>query len=348
MKKVIIAVMLIFLMFFNFSAAVAAQNTAFILDKFYLNKSLKYHDLFYMENRVSYPIEVKQYGEMRVIMDVQESYKLILEYSDDGRDYDYKKTDIFSPVPPTTQYFPENSFRVKIFNFEKYDTDKSWEEWLNKGKIVDKLDSRDFGDTPKPLKKITGNDSYISVYYDVDFEEMKKTNGRYIVQIASISRFNTEGIVRIDYPGDKSYFNHKTEKYHDNLPDLIMYNVGLNDENELKVTIKNIGDRLLHKGYYLLSGEKAVTLLAKINGKNYGVTLSGFDPQKILTQKPGTEVEYTFENTEINKPSNIKLYIDYNNIVIEENKHNNYQEVELGGLKTIKPNIKLPNINMQE
>src|SRR6056297_3623702 len=139
MKKVIIAVMLIFLMFFNFSAAVAAQNTAFILDKFYLNKSLKYHDLFYMENRVSYPIEVKQYGEMRVIMDVQESYKLILEYSDDG-DLVHKKTDTFDPVPPTTQYFPENAFRIKIFNFEKYDTDKSWKEWLADGGVYDELD----------------------------------------------------------------------------------------------------------------------------------------------------------------------------------------------------------------
>lgn len=251
-------------------------------------------------------------------------------------------------MPPTTQYFPENAFRVKIFNFEKYDTDKSWEEWLTDGGVYDELDSRDFDDAPKTLKKVSGNDPFISVYYDVDFDEMENTNGRYIIQIASISRFDTDGIVRIDYPGEKSYFNSETEKYHDKLPDLVIKNIGLNNENELKVTVKNIGDRLLHKGYYLLSGEKAVTLLAKINGKNYGATLQGFDPQKILTQKPGTEVEYTLENTKINKPANIKVYIDYNNIVIEENKRNNYREIELGGLKTIKPNIKIPTINMQD
>ena len=96
-----------------------------------------------------------------------------------------------------------------------------------------------------------------------------------------------------------------------------------------------------------MSGERAVTLLTKINGKNYGATLENFDPEKILMQKPGKEVEYTFENTNINKSSNIEIYIDYNNIVFEENKGNNYKELELGGLKPIEPNIKAPVLDTQ-
>ncbi len=338
MKKLIIT-MVIFLLLCVFSVSAVGKDHAFILDEVYFPKSKQQ---FY-ENRSEYPIEVNNYGQIRVILDIRKSYEI--------SDNEIVKT--FDPVPPTSQYFPENAFKISIFKYEKdmkgylyYEEGYQWEELLG-GIYNSFIPETQRSDGSQPLKRVSSNDPLIAVYYDVDFEDMEKTNGRYVIQVVSISDFYTEGIVRIDYPGEKSIFHPETEKYHDKLPDLVINNVRLNDENELTVTVKNIGDRLLHKGYHLLSGERAVTLLAKINGKNYGATLQGFDPEKILAQKPGTEVEYTFENTKINKSSNIEVYIDYNNIVVEENKDNNYQEVKLGGLNPVEPNIKPPTINIQ-
>lgn len=336
MKKIIIT-MVIFLLLCAFSVSAVGKSHAFIVDK------LDFSESTWTEPRWFYVIEVTNYGQIRVILDIQKSYQR------SGKESGNEIVKIFDPVPPTSQYFPENAFRIRIYDYEKYPTSAGFEESLDKGAIADydTLNNVELGAGLKTLKGISSNDSFIRLYYEVDFEDMKKTNGRYVIQFASISGFYTEANIRIDYPGEKSIFNPETEKYHDKLPDLVVNNVRLNDENELTVTVKNIGDRLLHKGYHLLSGERAVTLLAKINGKNYGATLSGFDPDKILAQKPGTEVEYTFENTKINKSSNIEVYIDYNNIIVEANKDNNYEEVELGGLKSIEPNIKLPTINIE-
>ena len=97
MKKIIFAMILILILLCSFSISVFAKNHAFILEKIDFGESQQVY-----EERWAYPIEVNNYGQIRVILDIQKSHV--------RSDNEIVRT--FDPVPPTSQYFPKNSFLV--------------------------------------------------------------------------------------------------------------------------------------------------------------------------------------------------------------------------------------------
>lgn len=136
--------MVIFLLLCSFSVSVVGKNHAFIQEKFFSVSSQLY------ENHWDFSIEVNNYGQIQVIWHIRKSY----ERSDNV----IVKT--FDPVPSTSQYFPENAFRIRIFDFETYLTSstyltgRTWEKCLEIGAIKDYiwLDYFRTGSRVKPLK----------------------------------------------------------------------------------------------------------------------------------------------------------------------------------------------------
>ncbi|MCF8009530.1 MAG: hypothetical protein K9K32_07160, partial [Halanaerobiales bacterium] len=153
-------------------------------------------------------------------------------------------------------------------------------------------------------------------------------DGKYIVRISSQVRHKVEGILIIRYPGSHHYFDPEVDKYRRTHPDLIVDNVTLDHNNNLEVHIKNIG-AIINAGYWHLKGEKAVTLIVDIEGRKYGVTLPGFDPEMILREQ-NQLVSYTFDTIDINNETEVKVTVDNNDIMIEENEDNNEMVIKIG------------------
>src|SRR6056297_304042 len=207
--------------------------------------------------------------------------------------------------------------------------DDDWNDWLND---ID-------GSVPRTGKTVDHKHIYRSVIirdtprqinYPVDAPEISRTNGKYIIWIRGLVRPTVESILIIRYPGSRHYFDPNVDRYRRKKPDLVVDNIILDDNNKLKVQIKNISQATINGGYWRLQGKKAVTLIADIEGRKYGITLPDFDPEMKLREY-NQPVSYTFDRVNINDETEVKVTIDNSDIMIEENKDNNEKIIKIGG-----------------
>lgn len=173
-------------------------------------------------------------------------------------------------------------------------------------------------------------DSVRPMNYPVDSIEFSKSEGKYVIYLQSMVQNTVESIFIVRYPGSRHVFDPEVDKYRRVKPDLAVENISLDDNKNLQVQIKNTGQATINSGYWKLKGEKAVTLIAEIQGRNYGATLAHFDPEQKLKNKNGTVI-YTFDTVKINNKTKVKVTVDKNNILNEKNENNNQKETEIGG-----------------
>jgi len=229
-------------------------------------------------------------------------------------------------VTPTREY----TFRMMLMKpgaFLDLNDDK-WNDWLNdiEGSVPEEKE----GSIVKYIiRDFDVKDSPRQINYGVDYKTFGMSDGRYIIRIDSKVSHKVESILTIRYPGSRHYFDPEVDSYRRNHPDLIVDNVTLDHNNNLEVHIKNIG-AIINQGYWHLKGEKAVTLIVDIEGRKYGVTLPGFDPEMKLREQ-NQLVSYTFDTIKINNETEVKVTIDENNIMIEKNEDNNEKVIKIAG-----------------
>jgi len=173
-----------------------------------------------------------------------------------------------------------------------------------------------------------------SMKHAVDSPELSKTQGRYVVIIRNMEPSRVNGVILIAYPGAVWDFDPAVMKSAEVHPDLVVEDAAINGGGMLEVKLANRGKGVLHKGYWHLEREKAVTLSARVAGRNHVVTLQAFDPNRKLERSGGT-VTYTFEQVRNIGPARVSVTIDPDDMVFEENENNNTLTPPLGVLKPV-------------
>ncbi|MBN1140724.1 MAG: hypothetical protein JXB25_02835 [Deltaproteobacteria bacterium] len=168
-----------------------------------------------------------------------------------------------------------------------------------------------------------------SIWHAVDAPELAKTEGRYVVILRNIAPFKASARILIRYPGESWDFDPAVTRSTQVHPDLAVEEAALNAGKQLEVTLANRGQGVLHEGFWHLKGERAVTLIAKVDGRSYGATLPAFDPERRLL-KPGGTLVYTFDKLRLAKAGEVSVTVDASNQVFEERKDNNVLTRSLG------------------
>jgi len=261
----------------------------------------------------------------------------------------------FRPVNPEMpiRYRPGSpmAFKIHIVSPDIF-VDMSENKWINWLENIE--------DTYPEMRRIRSHifskyvyesveikDTVRTINYPVDSVEFNKSNGKYVIYLKSMVPETVESIFIINYPGSRNDFDPEVDKYRSVHPDLVVENITLDKNNKLQVHIKNIGQASVNWGYWNLKGEKAVTLIAEIDGRKYGVTLPVFDPEQKLREQNNTVI-YTFDKIEINNKTKVKVTVDKSDILIEKNENNNEKIIEIAAnsFEVEDPKISL-NIGLQ-
>ncbi len=195
-----------------------------------------------------------------------------------------------------------------------------------------------FGDKEKPPAYFHGQIAFgvagrgESIKHAVDSVELQKTQGRYVVIVRNMVPVKATGGILIRYPGKTWDFDPTVERYALVHPDLAVEGAALNSNGRLEVKLANRGQGVVNLGHWHRAGDKAVTLVARVDGRSYGVTLQSFDRNRQLRLSGGT-LSYVFENIRIDKSSSTSVTIDAGNMILESNEGNNTLEQQLGGPK---------------
>lgn len=142
----------------------------------------------------------------------------------------------------------------------------------------------------------------VPFHHDVNLKELGETQGMYFLILQNTSRSLTpEFEITVSFPGTQQSVDEEFLKS----KDLSVTGIGVNENNQITVTVKNIGEGDIPEAVYTAKAANAVTLMLQIDGKSWGgQTLSGFDPQRRLSI-PGGEVSIVF-NAKVTKTSLIK------------------------------------------
>jgi hypothetical protein len=127
-----------------------------------------------------------------------------------------------------------------------------------------------------------------SIRHAVDSSEIAKTQGRYVVIVRNMEPFRVGGGIMIGYPGTVWDFDPAVTRSAKVHPDLVVEDAAMNSAGVLEVKLANRGKGVLHKGYWHLEKDRAVTLSVKTGGRSYGATLKAFDPGMKLERSGGT------------------------------------------------------------
>jgi hypothetical protein len=307
------------------------QNTAMIGKVFTLHQAPKKDDPF----TIYYPIEVKQPGKIYISVTLDE----------------------IIPQPQGNMRTPLHATLVdaRAFNI----SEASWKKWTKKAvkyteytpggyvavKILEKVNkivesvAGLFGKKKDPPSWYHGskyayiNDyrSGLSLSHSVDSHELEKTKGRYVLLFRTYStRHRGSGLIRISYPGNYSELDKTVEKAMTCHPDLVVTNVSLDKNKRLQVSVTNT-QCVIHPARWNALGPEAITLIANVEGRNYGIVLPAADPNDYLRfhEQPITHV---FTKVVITKPTTVSVTVDASDKLFEENETNNHKEVKVGGL----------------
>lgn len=146
-----------------------------------------------------------------------------------------------------------------------------------------------------------GDNRRIPFFHDVNLKELGETKGMYFFILKNTSRTLTpEFEITLSFPGTQQSIDDEFLKS----KDLSVTKIGVNENNQITVTIKNTGEGIITENIYKAKGKDAVTLLLQIEGKNWGgQTLEGFDPEHKLAV-PGGEVTM-ISNAKVTKKSEV-------------------------------------------
>jgi|GEM_PF-1773240 len=185
---------------------------------------------------------------------------------------------------------------------------------------------------PSYLHSISENFEYaefpenrrIPFFHDVNLKEFGETQGMYFLILKNTSRSLTpEFELTVSFPGIQQSVDEEFLKP----KDLGITKISLNENNQLTVTVKNMGEGEITENIYKDKGAKAITLLLQIDGKNWGgQTLEGFDPNRKLSVQGGEAT--MISNAKITKKSTIKATLVTPNYK-DSNIHNNTFEETL-------------------
>jgi hypothetical protein len=163
---------------------------------------------------------------------------------------------------------------------------------------------------PSYLHSISENFEYkdfpenhrIPFFHDVNLNELGETQGMYFLILKNSSRSLTpEFEFKLTFPGTQQSVDEEFLKP----KDLSVTRIGLNENNQITVTVKNIGEGEITENIYREKGANAVNLLLQIDGKNWGgQTLQGFDPERKLSAQGG-EATMT-SNAKVTKKTTVK------------------------------------------
>ncbi len=167
----------------------------------------------------------------------------------------------------------------------------------------------------------------IPFFHDVNLNELDETQGMYFLILRNTSRSLTpEFELTVSFPGVQQSVDEEFLKP----KDLSITHIGLNENNLITVTVKNIGEGEIPENIYKEKGSKEVSLLLQINGKNWGgQTLKGFDPNRKLSQTGGEAT--MISNAKVTQTSTVKATLVTPNFK-DANIQNNSLE------KTLDPN----------
>lgn len=182
---------------------------------------------------------------------------------------------------------------------------------------------------PSYLHSISENFEYadfpenrrIPFFHDVNLKELGETQGMYFLILKNTSRSLTpEFELIVSFPGTQQSVDEEFLKP----KDLGITKISLNENNQLSVTVKNMGEGEITENIYSGKGAQAVTLLLQIDGKNWGgQTLEGFDSNHKLSLQGGEATMVS--NAKISKKSTIKATLVTPNYK-DSNMHNNTLE----------------------
>jgi len=319
-----LSVLVIAFMFLPIIASAAAEENAVLQKYFTLFKSQQ-GDPY----TLYYPIQLTRPGEITVSV---------------------KSTEL-SPEPANKNYEPLRIILVDARAFKNIQPSE-WQQWINK---VNKFNPLEYiaGDEirkwVKGIKRLFGKKEKKPSYYHgqmacgrerdgytdniqhaVDQPELNKSGGRYVVIFRNISTFKASGMIYISYPGEVSELDIEAEKLFECYPDLVMEEVSLNASKQLSVKVANrAGCGGVHIARWNQKGPDAITLMANVDGRNYGITLPAADPTGRL-RRPNSSLTYVFDNVKITKQSKVTVTVDATGKVMETNEANNAKTVQLG------------------
>lgn len=329
--------MIVFVLLVTFPNSVFAlskeerQNTAMIGKTFTLHQAPKENDPF----TIYYPIEVKQPGQVYISVTLNE----------------------LIPQPQGNVRTPLQATLVdaRAFNI----SEDSWKKWTRKAvkyaeytpggyvavKVLEKVNKAVekvaglFGKKEDPPSWYHGSKhAYINDYrsgfslkHSVDSHELEQTKGRYVLLFRNYSpRHRGSGKIFISYPGDYSELDKTVEKEMECHPDLIVTGVSLDANNKLQVSVTN-KQCVIHPARWKARGPEAISLIANVEGRNYGIVLPAIDPNDYLRfhERP---ITYVFTKVVITKPTNVTVTVDATDKLFEENEANNSQTMKIGGM----------------
>ena len=321
------------------------QNTAMIGKMFSLYPASKKDDPF----TIYYPIEVKHAGQVYISVRLNE----------------------ITPLPQGNMRTPLHATLVDARAFDI--SEDSWKKWTRKTikyteytpggyvavKVLEKVNdvvekvAGLFGKKKSPpawyhgSKYVFINDyrSGLSLKHSVDSPELAKTKGRYVLLFRNYSTQHTgNGKIFISYPGDYSELDETVEKEMECHPDLTVTNVSLDENNRLQVSVAN-KKCVIHPARWNARGPEAITLIANVDGRNYGVVLPSIDPNDHLRfhEQPITHV---FSKVVITKPTSVTVTVDASDKLFEENEANNRQTIKIGGVG-LSTDIKPPTLKLE-
>jgi len=302
----------------------AVQDNAIIQKYFTLYKSQQ-GDPF----TLLYPIELTRPGEITVDVNVT------------GLD----------PHPGNENYEPLRIVLVDARAFKNIQPSQ-WQQWINKANKFNPLEyiagdkirkwvrgmKRLFGKKEKKPSYYHGQmkcgkdrKGYTeSIRHAVDQPELNANGGRYVVIFRNIAPLKATGTIYIGYPGETSELDLEAEKLFECYPDLRVEDVSLNASKQLSVKVANrarCGG--VHIARWNQKGVDAITLLANVDGRNYGITLPAADKQEAL-RHPNSSFTYVFDKVKILKSSKVTVTVDASGKVMESNEANNAKTVQLG------------------
>jgi hypothetical protein len=261
------------------------------------------------------------------------------------------KSTRLNPEPANKDYEPLRIILVDARAFKNIKPSE-WKQWVQKANKFNPLEyiagdeirqwvkgmKRLFGKKDKKPGYLHGQmacgrarDGYSDyIQHAVDSPELQKTEGRYVVIFRNISPFEANGVIFISYPGEVSELDAEAEKLFDGYPDLAVEDVSLNEAKQLTVKLSNRSKCCgVHIARWNQEGADALTLTAKVNGRNYDMALSAIDPEGRL-RRPGNSITYAFDQVKIVNSSTVTVTVDATGKVREENEANNAKTVQLG------------------
>jgi len=318
------------------ASVVAAFKSPAIINKYFNLYTAKKNNPY----TLYYPINIDRPGEVVVSVKVKQ----------------------LTPEPRNDKYEP---LRVVLIDSRAFKNIQpaQWKRWLNK---ANKFNPAEYiaGDKirrwVKGVKRLFGKKEKKPSYYHgqmkcgkvmegrteiikhaIDAPELNKTGGKYVVVFRNLSTYKAEGSIFISYPGSKSELDLDAEKMFECYPDLTVEEVGLNNKKQLFAKIANrsrCGG--VHIARWNQKGPEAITLLANVNGRNYGVTLPSVDKNKNL-MRPNSSITHVFDKVVISKSTKVTVTVDGSRKVMENDERNNSKTVQLGpvvaSLKPVTP-----------